>query len=217
MTLNQGVGTEVTVDFAVTAGTATLTNDYTVVTSPNTLTFDANDQLENIEISIVDDIYYEADEQFTVALSNATSGVTIGTAASTGVAVTIPNDDPAPAFTITETVSINENASPNTSQFVVTQTPGSGVAVSVPYTFTDGTAIEGTDYTATGGKTGTLDFPASDTPQASVMMNIGFSVIDDLVYEGNKSFTVVLSEPTPSAAGTIDTASNTHIGTADDC
>ena len=45
-------------------------------------------------------------------------------------------------------------------------------------------------------------------------MNIGFSVIDDLVYEGNKSFTVVLSEPTPSAAGTIDMASNTHIGTA---
>ena len=98
VTLNQGVSTEVTVDFAVTAGTATLTNDYTVVTSPNTLTFNANDQLENIEISIVDDIYYEADEQFTVALSNASAGVTIGTAASTGVAVTIPNDDPAPGF-----------------------------------------------------------------------------------------------------------------------
>ena len=124
--LNQSLSSQATVDFAVTAGTATLTNDYTVITSPNTLTFAANDVVEYIDIGIVGDIYYENAETFTVALSNASSGVTIATAASTGVTVTIPNDDSPPVFTISETVSISEGAvAPNnTANFVVTQTQG---------------------------------------------------------------------------------------------
>ena len=214
VTLSNPASKRVTVDFAVTAGTATLTHDYTVLTTSPTLIFRRGDVEEFIEISVVGDTYYEANETFSIALSNPTRS-TIATVASTGVSFAINNNDAAPVFTISKTAMIAEGAvSPsNTAKFVVTQTPGSGKAVSIPYTFTDVNATEGTDYSATGGKTGTLNFPASNTPAASVTMDIEFSVIADNLDEHDETFTVTLSNPTVAADGTIDTNNNNHIGT----
>ena len=101
----------------------------------------------------------------------------------------------------------------NTAKFTVTQTPGSGKTVSIPYTFIDVNATEGTDYTATGGKTGTLNFPGSNSPAASVTKEIEFSVISDDLDEFDETFTVTLSNPTVATDGTVDTNNNNHIGT----
>ena len=214
VTLSHPAYRRVTVDFAVADGTATLTQDYTVLTTSPTLIFRRGDVEEFIEISIIGDTNHEADETFKITLSNATRS-TIATAASTGVSFAINNDDDAPVFTISKTAIIAEGATApdNTAKFTVTQTPGSGKAVSIPYTFTDVSAVEGTDYTATAGKTGTLSFPASNSPAASVTREIEFSVLADNLDEFDETFTVTLSNPTVPADGTIDTNNNNHIGT----
>ena len=222
--LNRESTREVTVDFAVTAGTAVLTYDYSVITSPARLTFLAQDQLEYIEIGIVGDIFYENNETFDVALSNAFNA-TIASAAATGVSLTINDNDLAPVFKISKTATINEGvaAGANSAKFVVTQTPGSGKAVSVDYTFDDVDAKEGAgkDYLASivnatpadDGKTGRLTFPASDNPADSVAMNIVFSVVPDNLDEFDETFIVTLSNPTPSTDASIDSNNRNHIGT----
>ena len=122
------------------------------------------------------------------------------------------------------TASINEGATApaNTAKFVVTQTPGSGKAVSINYTFDDVNAIAGSDYSITianptpadDGNTGILTFPASDNPAATVTMDVEFTVLPDELDEHDETFTVTLANPTPSSDGTIQTTNNNHIGTA---
>ena len=223
ITLNNPSNREVTVDFAVTAVSAALTHDYTVVTSPNKLTFPVQNQQQMIEFHIVGDIFYEDNETFTIALSNATNA-DIDPTAATGETVTINDNDSPPVFTISETASINEGATApdNTAKFVVTQTPGSGKAVSINYTFDDVNAIAGSDYSITitnptpadDGNTGILTFPASDNPAATVTMDLEFTVLPDVLDEHDETFTVTLANPTPSTDGTIQTTNNNHIGTA---
>ena len=114
--LNNPSNRVVTVDFAVSSVSATLTNDYTVITTPTNLTFNAQDQEEFIEISIVGDIYFEDNETFSIALSNATNA-SIATTASSGKSITINNDDSAPVISINN-VYVTEGVD-TTGEFVV--------------------------------------------------------------------------------------------------
>lgn len=76
----------VTVDFATSDGTATAPADYTATSG--TLTFGPGVEVQTIVVPIVPDTLRERNETFTVNLSDATGGATIGTAAAT---VTITN------------------------------------------------------------------------------------------------------------------------------
>ena len=138
--LNNASNKEITVDFAVTGGTAVLTHDYTVVTSPAKLTFNVQDQEEFIEINIVPDLYFEDNETFTVKLSDATNA-SIETTALTGVSLTIINNDAPPVFTISS-VEVTEGVDSG-GEFVITQTPGSGKTVAVTATVANITATKG--------------------------------------------------------------------------
>ncbi len=60
--------------------------------------------------------------------------------------------------------------------------------VTVEYGLGDGTAVSGADYTYTGG---TLTIPAGQTTGA-----INVSTIQDLIYETNENFSLILSNPT---------------------
>jgi uncharacterized repeat protein (TIGR01451 family)/CSLREA domain-containing protein len=106
-----------------------------------------------------------------------------------------------PALSIAP-VSQNEGNSGTTPfNFTVTLSATSNQPVSVNYATSDGTAIAGSDYTATSG---TLTIPASST-SGTITVN----VLGDVVYEPNETFTVTLSTPvnasitTGSAMGTI--------------
>jgi hypothetical protein len=73
----------VSATFAVTDGSATAGADYTVTTSPSTLTWADGDATPKfIVLSIIDDTLSEGRETINVQLSNPTNGATIGTAAS---------------------------------------------------------------------------------------------------------------------------------------
>lgn len=86
------------------------------------------------------------------------------------------------AFQVTN-VEVNEEA---TATLTVERTDGSDFAVSVAYTTLNGTAVAGTDYTATSG---TLEWADMDT--AAKTITIPTSKLDV-----HKTFSVVLSEPT---------------------
>ena len=215
--LNNRSNRVVTVDFAigVVGDTAALTHDYTVITSPAKLTFDAQDSEEFIEISIVGDIYFEDNETLTVKLSDATNA-SIANTASTGVSLTINNDDDPPVISINN-VHITEGVETGGS-FTITQRPGSGKTVSITLTLADITASMGTsdDYeiTLTGisGNTGELEFTKSDTPLALVTKNIPFTIRNDNEAEGTETFTMTLSNPNPTGNATINP--NNKVGTA---
>lgn len=104
---------EMTVDWATSdasgTGTATAGQDYTAATG--TLRFLVGETSKTISIEILDDGIHEADETFTVTLSNP-SEIVLGRAAATGV---ITNDDPEtpPVVTVwTDHGSVEEGEPP---------------------------------------------------------------------------------------------------------
>ena len=81
VTLDEAASDTVTVDYATSDGTADAGDDYTA--KSGTLSFSAGTTSKTISVSIENDIENEADETFTVTLSNA-SGAELGTSTATG-------------------------------------------------------------------------------------------------------------------------------------
>jgi Calx-beta domain len=92
VTLSAATASTVTVDYATSDGSATAGSDYTAASG--TVTFRPGEKQKTIPISVVGDTSIEANETFTVTLSNA---VNAKLAASTAT-VTITNDDTAVAI-----------------------------------------------------------------------------------------------------------------------
>jgi hypothetical protein len=87
VTLSTASGLPVTVDFATADGSALSPSDYASQTG--TLTFSPGQTTKTITIAVVADAVNEANETFTVVLSNP-ANATIASATGTG---TIQNDD----------------------------------------------------------------------------------------------------------------------------
>ncbi|WP_430885034.1 Calx-beta domain-containing protein [Fusibacter sp. JL216-2] len=201
MTRTGGSDGAVTVDYAVTGGTATGSGtDYTL--SSGTLSFADSETSKTITVSIVDDGTYESDETVEVTLSNATGGASLGT--DTVATLTITDDDALPGtlqFDPT-TASVAEDGS--TKDLTVTRTGGSDGAVTVDYAVTGGTATgAGTDYTLASG---TLSFADSETSKT-----ITVSIVDDSTYESDETVEVTLSNATGGASLGTDTVATLTI------
>lgn len=171
------------VSYATATGTAG-SSDFTA--SSGTLTFPAATTSQVVQVSTLTDSLYEASETFAMNLSSPTAGATIGTAGATG---TITNTTAAPSF------SINSDNEPEgqTLQFVVTRTGDTSLSHSVNYATANGTAIAGTNYTATSG---TLTFPASN---GNATQNVSVNSLSDGAGNGTKTFSVNLSSATAGA------------------
>jgi hypothetical protein len=92
LVVNRGgssVGTA-TVDYATSDGTATQVGDYTI--KRGTLTFADGETSKTLDIPIVDDVFVEGDETFTVTLSNPT-GTDVHLGGNTSTTVTITDND----------------------------------------------------------------------------------------------------------------------------
>jgi hypothetical protein len=199
LTLSSPSASNVTVHYKTQDGTATVAdNDYAGV-ADTVVTIPAGNTTFNIAQSVIGDAKYEADETYSLVLSNPT-GATLGTA-SVGTG-TIINDDPAPSFSINN-VSQNEG-SVSTSAFVFTVTKSGNTALnaSVSFTTQDGTAtLADNDYQFTSG---TLNFAPTDTSRTITVLVNG-----DTTAEPNETFTVHLSNsvnaviPVADGTGTI--------------
>ena len=205
----EGMTFTVTLSEAVQGG-LTVTPSFTDVTAVEGTDYDENTtglsftgtkgETKTFTVSTDEDAVLEADETFTVGLT--VSGTTLGdriTATDTGTG-TIDNDDSA-AVTVND-ASASEG---NDMTFTVTLSEAVQGGLKVTPSFTDVSAVEGTDYdenttelTFTGTKGETKTFTVSTD--------------EDAVLEADETFTVGLTvsdQPT----GTTVTATDTGTGT----
>lgn len=202
VTLSTAATSNVTVNYATSNGTAT-TADSDYVASSGTLTFTSGQSSKTISVTVNGDTRFEANETFTLTLTGPT-GATISTATGTG---TIANDDNAPTLSIASASFIEGNSGTSMMGFTVTQSAVSGLATTVIFGTSAGSAIAGAscaagiDYVTAGG---TVTIAAGATTGT-----MSVTVCGDLVYELDETLTVTLSSPTnatitsPSATGTI--------------
>jgi large repetitive protein len=182
VTLSNPSDQAVTVDYTTTDGTATtLDGDYD--TASGTLTFDPGDTTKPVDVTINGDTTYEADEDFTVNLSNE-SGATLADDSGLG---TITNDDPVPSISIDDQSTGEGNTGDNpVLEFNVTLSNPSDQVITVDYTTTDDTATTSdNDYDAASG---TVSFDPGDTTKP-----VDVTVNGDDVPEPDETFTVDLS------------------------
>ncbi len=187
LSLSATKATAVTVNFATASGSATAGSDYT--TASGTATFAANTTSTTISIPVTGDTTAEPNESFVVNLSSPV-GATIADSQAT---VTIVNDDQ-PRLTIGNRTVAEGDSGAVTAAFTVTLSLASTSTVTISYATANGSALAGSDYTATSGL---LTF----TPGAT-SRTINVPVIGDTLDEANETFSVQLSAPTNATLGT---------------
>ena len=189
VTLGQAVQGGLTVTPGFTDGTAVEGTDYNENTAA--LSFSGTKgETKTFTVSTTEDDVFEGSETFTVGLS--VSGTSLGVTAGDTGSGTINDDDGA-------VVTINNASAAEGESMTFTVTLGQAVqgGLTVTPSFTDGTAVEGTDYTE---NTRALTF----TGTANETRTFTVSTTEDTVSEGNETFTVGL------------TVSGTSLDVADD-
>jgi hypothetical protein len=182
-TINVGLSAEsavpVSLNYTTSAGTATAGSDYTTVSG--TLTWLANDTaLKTIEVPIINDSDDESDETFSILL-NSPSACTV----SIGAAETAITDDDGNAtvrFAEPESSALESVTSPS---ILITASPPPTSDVTINYTVTDVSALNGVDYVLASGSVVLSANSASTT--------IDFTVDDDTSDENDESFTVSIT------------------------
>lgn len=197
VSLSAQSGKTVFVDYGVGNGTASGGNDFLL--NSGTFSFLPDETSKTITVVVNGDILNEADETFNVIFSNA---VNAGVTKSIGVG-TILNDDPAPTISINDISVAEGNSGTTNADFTITLSAASGQAITVSYATADGTALAGSDYTASTG-TATL-FPGETSKTLSIAVN------GDLTFEPDKTFIVNLSAPTGGATITRSKGSCTIV------
>ena len=183
VTLSAASTTSVTVNYTVT-GTARVGvhNDFTL--SDGTVTFNAGETTKNITIaSIVDDVYFEANETVIITLSSP-NNATLG--ANTIHTYTIINND-------TATLSVDDviGSENGNMVFVVTLTGQTEVDFSFAYKTVSATASSGNDFT---GAVNSLSFFGNNDEKREFRINI----VDDAILETDEKFSVIFSGLSPS-------------------
>ncbi|MEL7227575.1 MAG: Calx-beta domain-containing protein, partial [Cyanobacteria bacterium J06576_12] len=176
--------------------------DYTEPTfagRPNTgqIVFEAGQTEATFTIPIINDTAFETNESFAIGLQNPSAG-TLG-APRTALVTIVDDDVPAELSISTTDVSVGEGAA--TASVTVQRSGDITGTASVEFTTGNGTAIAGSDYTATSG---ILAFTAGQTSQT-----IDVPIRDDIAVENNETFSVTLSNPTGAALGSQTTSTIT--------
>lgn len=174
---------------------ATPNVDYTVL-APTTITFDPGQTTKTVSVSILGDLRDEADEKFTLSLSNAVNATLID---NTGVG-TIVDNDTAPAISVSAPNVIEGNGGSTNMTFTISLSVDSERKVSVQYkTETAATlpATAGTDYTAVPITT-VIFLPGETTKTVNV------SVKGDTLDEANEHILLALSNPFNATIGTVN-------------
>ncbi|MCA2642936.1 MAG: T9SS type A sorting domain-containing protein, partial [Microcystis sp. M137S2] len=199
--LNYPLERNVTVNYAVTGGSAIGGVDY--VFANGTLTIPAGSTSSVQNITLINDILVEADETIIVQLSSPSTGVTLG--AIDTHTFTINDDDNLRKVSFAPPVASSGAESVGTVVLtVLTSLVDASNPTTVDYSITGGTATSGVDAIASG----TLTIPAG---QPSATFNL--SIIDDAINEANETVIITLTNPTNS---NLNTTNTTYTYTIDD-
>ncbi|MBK8399215.1 MAG: Ig-like domain-containing protein [Leptospiraceae bacterium] len=192
-------GQTVTVDYAVTGGTATGSGtDFTL--NSGTLTFAAGTASQNISFTVANDSLTEINESVIVTISNPTNSTLGGNTVHT---YTITDDDPPTvAFDTTTSSNLESTTSVNVP---VSLSAAYGTTVTVDYAVTGGTATAA-DFTLANG---TLTFTTGVTSQ-----NIALTINNDALDEINETIIITISNPSSATLG--GNTNHTYLITDDD-
>ena len=177
--LSKLINKPVTVQYQTNNNSAIAPGDY--IQKSGTLTFPANSLLQTITVQVKGDRLNEANEKFTLQLSNPVNA-TIHFNNATG---TINNDDPVPSL------RINDASATESSQLALVKvdlSEPSGQVIKVAFDTKDGTAKSPGDYTAING--GTVEFQPLE-----VTKNIQVIIKQDALNEPTEKFEVRLKQP----------------------
>jgi hypothetical protein len=191
--LNGTANQSVSVNYATSDGTATAGSDYTATSG--TLTF-SGVASRSFVIPIKNDFLNEGNETINLSLSNPT-GVTLGTPAN--AVLTISDDDPLPAVQFGQpTWNVDEDVVDGKLSANVNLSSSFAHTVTVNYTVSDGTATNGSDYTAVNG---TLTFKPGETSK-----NLDLTILNDTLYEADETFNLTLGQPVSATLGALTNA-----------
>jgi hypothetical protein len=191
VTVNRTGGSSgaVSVAYATADGTALAGTDYTAASG--TLNWaDGDASSKSFTVTISNAVPFTGTKTFSVQLSNA-SGAGIGTPSS--AIVTIGGNASAPIGTLQfKASSYSVAQSAGSATVTVTRDGGSNGAISVAYATSNGTAVAGTNYTATSG---TLSWANGDATAKTFTVAVSTAT----AFSGVKTFTVSLSNPSTGA------------------
>jgi len=169
----------VTVDYATADGTALAGSDYT--STSGTATFVPGDTVETVAVPVLDDHVAEAEQSFTLDLTNPVEA-TISRSQAFG---TIVDTDADPALSVSDASVAEGDAGSSNGTVTVSLSAPSEQTVEVDYATGDAGATAGIDYTSA---TGTLTFSPGDTEE-----QIDVAVLGDSDDEGDEGVAVDLS------------------------
>ncbi|RYZ86700.1 MAG: hypothetical protein EOP04_13320, partial [Proteobacteria bacterium] len=195
-------------DFANSVGTGgSVQVDGTAPTN-NIITFPAGSVVSHtITVPVTGDTAFEANETFTVSLSNPTGGAAIG---ANPAQATIANDDNQPFISVTDAAPVTEgNTGTRNANFTVSLNQPSGQDVTFFYNTTVVDPLNAGD-----GNNGTADFTPQNNQVGVIQAgqsftNITVPIIGDTIDEADGQFLLEISSVTGavisngSATGTI--------------
>lgn len=180
---NYSFPSDITVDYAVTGGTATSGTDYSL--PAGTMTITSGTTTGSFSFTVVNDAVVEADETIIVGLSNASPGVTIGPQGT--YTYTILNDDIVYASLSSATASEAEgNAAHAVGSPQITVSGGILESpASLVLTVTNGTASS-SDWTQT---VSTITIPAGNysAPVSIAIPSAALSIAGDVTVENDET------------------------------
>lgn len=190
--LNHALDGDVTVDYAVTGGTAAGSGvDYTL--TAGTATILGGETQTYIVIDLVDEVTLESTETVEITLSNLSAGSSLGTPS-------------------VHTYSINDNDADRDIDFTISSATGTETAGTVNLTLridqVDLTQITTIDYSVTGGTaTGsgtdfTLAAGTATIAAGDLTTTISLSIVDDATDEDDETLVISLTNPSNANVGT---------------
>lgn len=196
--LSETSPTDVTVDFITQNGTATSTPSISNGFQPDfndssgTVTIPSGQTTGNVQVEIVGDNLVEADETFSVVLSNPSGAAFTGGVSSLTANATITNDENPndPALSVSSPTIVEGNNNTRSVQVIVSviPTPTSPNAITYSYLTSNGSAIDAADYQS---QNGTRTIPAGQ-----VADTINIPIVGDRTAEPNESFSLVIQSVT---------------------
>ncbi|AFY96341.1 Calx-beta domain-containing protein [Chamaesiphon minutus] len=198
VTLNKPSEVDVTVDVSTVDGTAIAGSDYTAL-NKTTVYFAPGETTQQITVDITGDRDLEADETFTLNLSDPTNA-DLGDRTAIG---TILDDDTPLSLSVSDAdaAETKTGETPNPGQFIITRGGDLNKSLSVRYTLS-GTSINGADYQRLAG--------TSIFAVGSDKAVVDIQAIDDKIYEGTENVTLSFSTDdytlTGASSGTISIA-----------
>lgn len=196
VSLSSAQAAAVSVDFAVTGGTAVSGTDFTI--AAGTLTFAPGETAKVLPNTILDNTTVQTSRTIILTLSNP-SGIALGANATTTYTIL---DDDASTVSITASDATATEAAGNPGRFTITRSGGIANALTVNLTIT-GTATNGTDYDAIPT---TANFAGGQSS-----LTIAVTPIDDLLGEGNETVIATIATSSNYTVGSPSSATVTIV------